>query len=212
MDIASIRKDYKLKSLSENEVDASPIEQFASWFKEAISAKVEEVNAMLLGTSTLQGKPSSRVVLLKDFDHRGLVFFTNYESKKGKELSENPAACLTFFWPQLERQIRIEGLVEKVSESESDEYFFSRPWESRVGAWVSAQSNKIESRDELEKTYEVLAQDFREKGMVPRPSHWGGFRLKPEFFEFWQGRPSRLHDRICYIPKGAAWEIYRLAP
>lgn len=212
MDIASIRKDYKLKSLSENEVDASPIEQFASWFKEAISAKVEEVNAMLLGTSTLQGKPSSRVVLLKDFDHRGMVFFTNYESKKGKELSENPAACLTFFWPQLERQIRIEGLVEKVSESESDEYFFSRPWESRVGAWVSAQSNKIESRDELEKTYEVLAQDFREKGMVPRPSHWGGFRLKPEFFEFWQGRPSRLHDRICYILKGAAWEIYRLAP
>ena len=212
MDIASIRKEYRLKTLSEKEVAASPIEQFAYWFNEAVSAEVEEVNAMLLSTSTLQGKPSSRVVLLKDFDSRGMVFFTNYESHKGKELAENPKACLTFFWPQLERQIRLEGEVEKVVESESDEYFFSRPWDSRVGAWVSAQSSRIVSRDELEKSFAQLSMDFKEKGHVPRPSHWGGFRLKPEFFEYWQGRPSRLHDRICYKKKGDAWEIYRLAP
>lgn len=212
MDIASIRKDYKLKSLSEKEVASQPFEQFGIWFKEAIEAEVPEVNAMVLSTSTLKGKPSARVVLLKDADSHGFVFFTNYQSHKGRELAENPLASLTFFWPQLERQVRIEGLIEKISQKESVEYFNSRPFESRVGAWVSAQSSKINAREELEEKFEVLFSQYQKQGEVPKPDFWGGYRLKPDFVEFWQGRPSRLHDRICYEANGNVWEIYRLAP
>jgi len=212
MDIASIRKDYKLKSLSEKEVTSQPFDQFGIWFKEAIDAEVPEVNAMVLSTSTLEGKPSARVVLMKDFDNCGFVFFTNYQSHKGQELADNPLASLTFFWPQLERQVRIEGTIEKVSQEESVEYFNSRPFESRVGAWVSAQSSKINTREELEEKFEVLFDKFQKQGEVPKPDFWGGYRLKPDFLEFWQGRPSRLHDRICYEAKGNTWEIYRLAP
>jgi len=212
MDIASIRKEYKLKSLSEKEVTSDPFDQFGIWFKEAIEAETLEVNAMILSTSTINAKPSGRVVLLKDFDQNGFVFFTNYGSQKGAELLENPHASLTFFWPQLERQVRIEGIVEKVSESESKEYFNSRPFESKVGAWVSAQSSIINSREELENKFATLAEEFKQKGEVSKPDFWGGYRLKPSFVEFWQGRPSRLHDRICYESKGNVWEIFRLAP
>jgi pyridoxamine-phosphate oxidase len=212
MDITSIRKEYKLKSLSEKEVASDPFDQFGIWFKEAIEAETLEVNAMVLSTSTIKGKPSARVVLLKDFDTQGFVFFTNYGSQKGAELLENPQGGLTFFWPQLERQVRIEGTVEKVSEAESVEYFNSRPFESRVGAWVSAQSAIIDSREELETKFEALAEEFKQKGEVQKPDFWGGYRLKPDFVEFWQGRPSRLHDRICYESKGAIWKIFRLAP
>lgn len=212
MDIASIRKEYKLKSLSEKEVASNPLDQFGIWFKEAIDVETLEVNAMVLSTSTINGKPSARVVLLKDFDKQGFVFFTNYGSQKGAELLENPNASLTFFWPQLERQVRIEGIVEKVSEAESKEYFNSRPFESRVGAWVSVQSTIITSREELEAKFETLSEEFKQKGEVPKPDFWGGYRLKPDFVEFWQGRPNRLHDRVCYESKGNVWEVFRLAP
>ena len=212
MDIASIRKEYKLKLLSESDVASNPFDQFGIWFKEAIEAETLEVNAMVLSTSTIASKPSARVVLLKDFDTQGFVFFTNYGSQKGVELLANPDASLTFFWPQLERQVRIEGIVEKVSEAESIEYFNSRPFESRVGAWVSAQSTVIKSREELETMFETLSEEFKQKSEVPKPDFWGGYRLKPDFIEFWQGRPSRLHDRVCYESKGNIWEVYRLAP
>jgi len=212
MNISAIRKEYKLKSLDEKEVLLLPVEQFGVWFKEAIDAKINEVNAMVLSTSTKKGVPSARVVLLKEYDQKGFVFYTNYGSNKGKELLENPIACLTFFWADLERQVRIEGTVEKVSEQESVDYFNSRPFESRVGAWVSKQSSVIESREVLENEYQHLSEEFKRKGQVPKPEYWGGYRLLPHFVEFWQGRPSRLHDRICYEKEGEVWKKYRLAP
>jgi pyridoxamine 5'-phosphate oxidase len=209
--IADIRKEYKLRSLSETDVEKDPFSQFTTWWDEIIVSNVDEANAMTLATSTKAGIPSARIVLLKGYDENGFVFFTNYNSKKGKELMENPNACLLFFWKDLERQVRIEGPVEKISEDESDKYFQSRPYESRLGAWSSPQSTVIESRDIVENNLRSYNAKFPEE--VPRPSHWGGYRLKPLLFEFWQGRPSRLHDRIQYsLTENNIWKIERLAP
>ncbi|MBC7390973.1 MAG: pyridoxamine 5'-phosphate oxidase [Opitutaceae bacterium] len=212
MDIASIRKDYKLKELSEKQIASSPDIQFKFWFEEAVKAEVPEVNAMVLSTVGQNSRPSARVVLVKDFDKNGIVFYTNYKSQKAIEMLGNPFASLTFFWPQLERQVRVEGIVEKVSEDESIRYYNSRPWESRVGAWVSNQSEEIENREKLEKLFTELDSKFKKEGSIPKPENWGGYRLKPEFYEFWQGRPSRLHDRICYELENGDWRIFRLAP
>lgn len=211
MSIASIRKDYQLKSLTETEVQRDAIEQFSTWWNEALRAEIDEVNAMALSTTRPDGRPSARIVLLKGFDNEGFVFFTNYESEKGIHLAQTPYASLVFFWKELERQVRIEGPCAKVSEKESDDYFNSRPLGSRIGAWVSPQSRKIESRDVLERRTEEIQQQFK-LCEVPRPVHWGGYRVVPETLEFWQGRSNRLHDRILYTKKGNEWEITRLAP
>jgi pyridoxamine 5'-phosphate oxidase len=208
--IADIRTDYKLKSLNEEDVAVNPFEQFSFWWKEAISSKIDEVNAMTLSTATNAGKPHARIVLLKGFDEKGFVFFTNYNSHKGNELNENPFAALTFFWKELERQVRIEGTVTKVSAEESDEYFNSRPEGSKLGAWISEQSTVIENRHILEQREEQFKQQFGDN--IPRPKHWGGYAVKPTLFEFWQGRSNRLHDRIQYILENTNWKIQRLAP
>jgi pyridoxamine 5'-phosphate oxidase len=210
--IADIRKDYKLRSLLEKDVDANAIRQFDKWWQEAIHSEIDEVNAMTLATASADGVPAARIVLLKGYDERGFVFFTNYDSFKGLQLAENPRACLVFFWKELERQVRITGLVEKVSEDESDIYFNSRPEGSRIGAWASPQSQVIESREWLEEREKTLVKDFTGKPLK-RPAHWGGYRVKPISIEFWQGRPSRLHDRILYtLQEENAWTIERLAP
>lgn len=210
--IADIRKDYKLKSLSENDVAADPIEQFGRWWNEAVQSELEEVNAMTLATATANGRPAARIVLLKDYNEEGFVFFTNYESHKGEEMKDNPHAALVFFWAALERQVRIEGTVEKVPAEESDAYFVSRPRGSRIGAWASPQSKVISGREVVEKNVTAMEQQFGE-GDIPRPQHWGGYRVKPLLIEFWQGRPSRLHDRILYTADEAGkWKIERLAP
>ena len=210
--IADIRKDYKLQSLSEKDAAPNGIAQFNSWWQEAINSEIDEVNAMTLATASADGIPAARIVLLKGFDERGFVFFTNYESFKGMQLAENPRACLVFFWKELERQVRITGLVEKVSDVESDTYFNSRPEGSRIGAWASPQSQVIESREWLQEREKTYAKDFSGKPLK-RPSHWGGYRVKPVTIEFWQGRPSRLHDRLQYTLEGVnEWRIERLAP
>jgi len=209
--IADIRKDYKLKSLREEDVLSNPIDQFTNWWNEAVNSKIEEVNAMTLATATTDGFPSARIVLLKGFTNEGFMFFTNYESHKGKELAMNPRASLVFFWKELERQIRIEGTVEKVSEAESEAYFASRPAASKIGAWASPQSTAIENREVIEGNvvkYETLFAGEN----VPKPPHWGGYIVKPAKVEFWQGRRSRLHDRILYTRKDEQWTIERLAP
>ena len=209
--IADIRKDYRLLSFDEKDADANPTKQFSRWWDEAVESKVEEVNAMTLATSTQNGKPSARIVLLKDFDDRGFIFFTNYESHKGKELNENPFAALVFFWKEIERQIRIEGSIEKVSSEESDNYFFSRPEGSRIGAWASPQSNIIPNRDLLNDNVEKFTSEF--KNNIPRPPHWGGYRVIPKLIEFWQGRSNRLHDRLQYTKTtNGSWKVDRLAP
>jgi pyridoxamine 5'-phosphate oxidase len=211
MDISSIRKDYQLQSLSENEVAKNPFDQFGHWWKEAINSEIDEVNAMTLATVNKEGKPTARIVLLKDFNEKGFVFYTNYLSDKGVQLLENPFASLVFFWKELERQVRVEGKCVKVDEQESDEYFRSRPLGSRIGASVSPQSKIIANRNILtEKASEL--EKFYADGNIPRPDHWGGFRLVPDTIEFWQGRSSRLHDRIKYIREQDAWKIVRLAP
>jgi len=210
-DIQDIRKDYSKAELNETQIAANPIEQFSNWFSEALNAQVLEANAMTLSTASLTGIPTSRVVLLKGVDENGFVFYTNYNSRKGKQLAENPHAALNFFWPELERQVRIEGLVEKVSETESDAYFNSRPLASRIGAHASPQSEKIARREILQNITQEVIKSFG--GLhVPRPAHWGGFRLKPNYVEFWQGRPSRLHDRIAFEWTNNRWDKYRLAP
>jgi pyridoxamine 5'-phosphate oxidase len=210
--IADIRIEYKRHSLSEKDVQHDPIRQFDLWWTEAISSQIEEVNAMTLATASSDGLPSARIVLLKGFTEEGFVFFTNYNSFKGQQLDENPRACLVFFWKELERQVRITGLIEKVSAEESDVYFSSRPESSRIGAWASPQSKVIESRNILETTEAELQKAFEGKE-IPRPLHWGGYRLKPVSVEFWQGRQSRLHDRIHYSLEGTGnWRIERLAP
>jgi pyridoxamine 5'-phosphate oxidase len=209
--IADIRKDYRLRSLSENEVDANPYRQFDTWWQEAINSDIEEVNAMTLATASADGIPSARIVLLKSYDEKGFVFFSNYNSYKGKHMDENPRACLVFFWKELERQVRITGLVEKVSAAESDEYYNSRPEGSRIGAWASPQSTVISSRNWLELQQNQYINEFLTKPIV-RPSHWGGYRVKPITIEFWQGRADRLHDRLQYSLEENGWVIERLAP
>ncbi|MEY2649053.1 MAG: pyridoxamine 5-phosphate oxidase [Bacteroidota bacterium] len=211
MSISSIRKDYQLQSLSESDVKQDPIGQFGKWWDEAIASSIDEVNAMTLSTVTAEGKPSARIVLLKGFDERGFVFFTNYESNKGAQLTANPFGSLVFFWKELERQVRIEGICEKVSEQESDDYFHSRPIGSQLGACASPQSRVIESRRVIENNLEKLQDQYRDME-IPRPAHWGGYRVVPQAIEFWQGRSSRLHDRIKYTKENQSWKIVRLAP
>jgi len=210
MSIADIRQVYQKSVLLENSLASAPLEQFTIWFDEALKANVIEPNAMTLATADAEGRPSARIVLLKGIDDRGLVFFTNYESRKGRELAARPYACLLFFWPQLERQVRLEGRVEKVSADESDQYFDTRPLGSRIGAWASPQSQPI-TREELERRTQELAESM---GQSPsRPPHWGGYRLVPDKVEFWQGRPSRLHDRLVFEQNQLGqWQITRLAP
>ena len=211
MDISSIRKDYQLKSLSEEDVAANPFDQFAQWWDQAVKSEIDEVNAMTLATVDQHNRPSARIVLLKDFNASGFVFYTNYESDKGKQIEQNPHACLVFFWKELERQVRIEGICEKVSSAESDAYFQSRPIGSRIGASVSPQSRVIADRSILSDRVAAMEKQFP-TGEIPRPPHWGGYRLIPASIEFWQGRSSRLHDRIKYLREDGAWSIVRLAP
>ncbi len=210
MSIADIRKDYQLKSLSEFEVNDNPFSQFSSWWDEAVQSEIVEVNAMTLSTITKEGRPSSRIVLLKGFDSKGFVFFSNYNSSKAQQISSNSHVSLLFFWKELERQIRIDGVCSKVSAEESDAYFHSRPIGSRLGAWASPQSEKIKDREVLVQRLASVTQEF---GLdVPRPPHWGGYRVVPTRIEFWQGRSNRLHDRILYEEQGLSWQISRLAP
>ena len=210
MNIADIRKDYALRRLDESDVDADPFKQFHAWLREALAAEVPEPTAMTLATVDDEGSPSARIMLLKALDERGFVFYTNYESRKGRELSSRPRAALTFFWKELERQVRIEGSVEKVSAAESDEYFASRPLGSRIGAWASTQSATIASRPWLEARVKAAEAQYGES--PPRPPHWGGFRVIPDWLEFWQGRQSRLHDRIAYTREASGWVVSRLSP
>ena len=210
--IAEIRKDYSSKSLLEGDVAADPIKQFETWWNEALNAKIDEANAMTLATASSDGFPSARIVLLKGFTDSGFMFFTNYKSFKGTQLEENPKACLVFFWKELERQVRITGVVQKASNGASDAYFKSRPFESQVGAWVSPQSQVIESRGWLQLNYDKLFSE-NDKRDLQRPAHWGGYLVKPVIIEFWQGRPGRLHDRIQYtLEESGDWKIERLAP
>jgi len=210
--IADIRKDYFHKSLDETEVESNPIKQFDCWWKEALEANINEVNAMTVATSSADGMPSARIMLLKGFSEKGFVFFTNYNSFKGQQLTENPRVCLVFFWKELERQVRITGIIEKTSDAESDAYFQSRPKASQVGAITSPQSQVIESRQWLDDRYKKLTEQS-EKIAIQRPVHWGGYLVKPVIIEFWQGRPGRLHDRIQYsLLDDGSWKIERLAP
>jgi pyridoxamine 5'-phosphate oxidase len=209
---AEIRKEYSYKSLNESAVEAHPIRQFNIWWQDALEAKIIEVNAMTLATASADGVPSARTVLMKGFTEEGFVFFTNYDSFKGQQLLENPKACLVFFWKELERQVRITGIVEKTSIEESDAYFQSRPKASQVGAIISPQSHVIESRQWLDEKYKQLFEQFK-NASIQRPAHWGGYLVKPVIIEFWQGRPGRLHDRVQYsLLEDGNWKIERLAP
>ena len=210
MSIADIRQSYDKQTGLEKDAKRSPYEQFGHWFDQVLEDKVPEPTAMTLATADAQGRPSARIVLLKGYDENGFVFYTNYESRKGRDLLAQPWASLLFFWQSLERTIRIEGLIEKVSANESDEYFHSRPLGSRIGAWTSAQSQPT-TIAELEARQQAMTVKFGDT--PPRPPHWGGYRLKPEYFEFWQGRPSRLHDRLTYVPSSAnGWTLGRISP
>jgi pyridoxamine 5'-phosphate oxidase len=207
-----LRREYALAGLGERDVDPDPAAQFARWLDEAIAAGVPEPNAMTLATATRGGVPAARVVLLKGFDERGFVFYTNYESQKGRELTENPLAALVFYWAALERQVRIAGPVERVPREESERYFQTRPPGSRLGAWASRQSEVIAGREALEARRRELAAEFGD-GPIPPPRWWGGLRVAPGSFEFWQGRPDRLHDRLRYARRsGGGWRIERLSP
>lgn len=211
MPIADLRTDYSSHGLVEADAGPDPLALFQRWFDQAVAAGVREPNAMTLATCTTAGKPSARIVLLKICDGRGLAFFSNYNSRKGRELANNPHAALVFFWHALERQVRIEGTVEAVTDAESDEYFASRPVNSQLSAWASEQSETLPDRDALERRHQEYAARFA-NGPVPRPPHWGGYRLVPTEWEFWQGRPSRLHDRLHYRLANGQWVRERLSP
>ncbi|MGE5412292.1 MAG: pyridoxamine 5'-phosphate oxidase [Clostridiales bacterium] len=209
--ISGIRNDYQLRELNEADLKKDPIEQFQLWLNEAIEAKVNEPTAMTLATSTSDGKPSARIVLLKKVNQTGFTFFTNYNSKKANQINSNPFAALVFFWAELERQVRIEGSVEKIPAGESDAYFFSRPEGSKLGAWASPQSKKIQNRAYLENMVMKYQMQFG-NNITRRPEYWGGYLLKPDIIEFWQGRTNRLHDRIEYSHLNGKWTLERLAP
>jgi pyridoxamine 5'-phosphate oxidase len=210
--LTQVRKEYKKGTLDEKDVDENPFTQFEKWFEEAVKSEVPEVTAMTLATADRYGRPSARTVLLKQCDERGFVFFSNYESSKAKDLKENPQAALLFFWEPLERQVRISGKVEKISIKESFEYFHSRPMESQLGAWASMQSSVVTARDVLEMTFSSMKKKYK-NGQIPLPPFWGGYRVLPVEFEYWQGRPNRLHDRVWYQKQeDSSWKIARLSP
>jgi pyridoxamine 5'-phosphate oxidase len=209
--ISDLRQDYRQAALLESEADPNPIAQFQSWFAAAVAAQLPEPNAMTIATATPDGIPSARIVLLKDADDRGFVFFTNYNSHKGQELTNNPQAAIVFLWTELERQVRIQGRVERIAAAESDEYFYSRPPGSRLGAWASNQSAVVADRSVLDQQLADLEAKYANQE-IPRPEHWGGFRVMPTMIEFWQGRSSRLHDRLRYRSIDGAWVIDRLSP
>ncbi len=206
----NLRHDFVKSNFVEKDANSDPFKQFEKWFDEAVKSGQHEPNAMVLCTTTKKGRPSSRIVLLRGLKKHGFNFFTNYLSRKGKELKENPYASLLFYWPEMERQIRIEGKVEIAPADISDEYFKTRPRASRIGAWASPQSKVIKSRKDLDKWVSLAGEKFDEE--IPRPKNWGGYILKATYYEFWQGRQSRLHDRICYTLKGGKWKKERLAP
>lgn len=211
MDLADLRLSYTKAGLAEEDADRDPFRQFEIWFHQALSARMVEPNAMTLATVDATGQPNARAVLLKGFDRNGFVFFTNYQSRKGQEIDGNPKVCLMFYWAELERQARIAGIALRIPEAESEAYFASRPMGHQLGAWVSNQSSIIASRETLEESLASVAKRF-DPGPVPRPPHWGGFRVVPSAFEFWQGRPNRLHDRLEYIQTAGAWSMRRLSP
>lgn len=210
--ISKIRKEYSLSALNEKEINADPIRQFQIWFNQAVASQVNEPNAMHLATITADGRPSGRMVLLKGIDKNGFSFFTNYQSNKGKELEDQPACCLTFFWPELERQVRIEGITERLSEEVSTSYFHTRPRGSQIGAWASPQSSHIGDRKILEERVQELEDKFSKEAVIPKPKQWGGYMVKPFLIEFWQGRQDRLHDRLRYFLLESGWSLRRLAP
>lgn len=212
-DIGNLRKDYGADTLELGDVNKDPLVQFGNWFEEALAAGVPEPNAMTLATATADGAPAARIVLLKGVDEQGFVFYTNYHSRKGEALAQNPRAALVFLWHGLQRQVRVEGQVEKVSAEESEEYFQSRPKGSQIGAWASPQSQAITEREELERKVAELEKQYAKAEYLPLPPNWGGFRVRPTLIEFWQGRSNRLHDRIQYtLQAEGSWKIERLAP
>ncbi|MEO6303953.1 MAG: pyridoxamine 5'-phosphate oxidase [Bacteroidia bacterium] len=209
--ISKLREDFTNGSLNEADVNKDPFIQFEKWLQQAVDSKVHEVQAMHLSTVSQNNKPSSRIVYMREFEKNAFSFYTNYNSKKAQDLLKNPNAAITFFWPDLERQIRIEGTIEKASAVQSDNYYNQRPYESKIGAWASEQSHLLSSREELEQKVEQLKKQYTPES-IKRPEFWGGLILKANYYEFWQGRKSRMHDRICYEKKDGQWKIIRLAP
>jgi pyridoxamine 5'-phosphate oxidase len=210
--IVSLRKEYSSAFLNEEDVNHNPFKQFELWMHQAVEAEILEPHAMAVSTVSYEGKPSSRIVLLRGFDENGFVFYTNYKSHKGNDMAQNKYACLNFFWPELERQIRIEGSIEKIDQQISTDYFHSRPRESQIGAWASIQSAVIANRKVVEDAFILYTEKFKDLELIPKPEHWGGYNIKPTSIEFWQGRPSRLHDRLRYSILSEAWKIERLSP